>query len=533
MIIAIVIAVVSTGARGSDPGPAFAPGRNNVVGKLPDRGQPPGIILLGKVSSALECERAALKNARATSWTWYHCDISVGPTTNYSCHCFARTDAVWQPVPQLHVDSGHLGRILRPRQPTAIVAPAVPRCASELDCGLNGMCNYTSGVCRCDAPWIGPACSVLDLLPVQPDTGYHTFDTSGKPTSSWGGSVVGDDHGGYFMFSSEMLGHCGIASWTFNSHIVLAHSRSAVGPYTFLREILPAFAHEPTAGRGPNGEYVIWYTRYEHLNESSPCLDVCVDGSTEKGRCTEPPAQSHMQSWMTWARDPLGAWSEPVLVYNGFAADMEGTLVYTGDTNLAPVIYANGSLVGLWRAHWTSDPQGRSSGIFVVRATNWKQPSTYDFGNVTVAASIMHPVMQPGQGNFLDEEDPHVWLDHKGRLHAVVHMFAMGGHLASDDGGHNWRWFGPVTYNATHDPPAENWRKSVWSEHAVIAAGPGSKSVIPGPLEIGIQRRERPHIVFNATGDIVAVSHGVTLSTGALDYCWTLFQPTSCGRHEN
>ena len=61
--------------------------------------------------------------------------------------------------------------------------------------------------------------------------------------------------------------------------MVLARSESAIGPYTFMREVFPVFAHEPTAGRGPNGEYVVWFTRYQHLNSTGPCLGICGDGT--------------------------------------------------------------------------------------------------------------------------------------------------------------------------------------------------------------------------------------------------------------
>lgn len=66
-----------------------------------------------------------------------------------------------------------------------------------MDCGFNGQCNPATGECVCDAPWIGPDCSVLDLLPVQPNTGYNVFRDAdlGMPTSSWGGNVVSDDNG--------------------------------------------------------------------------------------------------------------------------------------------------------------------------------------------------------------------------------------------------------------------------------------------------------------------------------------------------
>jgi hypothetical protein len=51
------------------------------------------------------------------------------------------------------------------------------------------------------------------------------------------------------MFASEILVHCEIATWETDSRVILARSISPVGPFEFVREVFPAFAHEPTAGR--------------------------------------------------------------------------------------------------------------------------------------------------------------------------------------------------------------------------------------------------------------------------------------------
>eukprot|EP01050_Picozoa_sp_SAG11_P028655 SAG11_NODE_7747_length_1101_cov_1.488024_2_plen_235_part_00 len=217
---------------------------------------------------------------------------------------------------------------------------------------------------------------------------------------------------------------------------MLARSESAIGPFAFVREVFPVFAHEPTAGTGPNGEYVVWFTRYTHLNSTSPCLDVCVDGSTptqckrrvQPGKLIPFTEANPATSWMSWATDPLGEWSAPVMVYNG--SDGSNGRVPTSDTNLAPVIYPNGSLVGLWRGRYPAIPQVQKAGmgIYTVRATNWKEPATYNFGHASLHDSIMgSDLPAPNGGVYEDEEDPHVWLDAKGRLHAVVHMYRLGG----------------------------------------------------------------------------------------------------------
>lgn len=337
---------------------------------------------------------------------------------------------------------------------------------------------------------------------------------------------------GYLMFASEMTGHCGIGSWEYNSRIVLARSSSAVGPYTFVREIFPTFAHEPTVGRGPNKEYVVWYTRYNAINASTPCLGACVDGSTAKDKCSQhiPHAgpQKPFQTFMAWATDPVhGTWSEPVLIYNGNSTDVHGNNFYTSDTNLAPVIYPNGSVAGLWRGLYPAIPgvQSEGMGIYPMHASDWKDPSTYTFGPASFASSIMNRL---GVGAYVDEEDPHVWLDAKGRLHAVVHMFLMGGHLASDDGGYNWRWFGPFGRNGPNGTNTDDWRKSVFPQQTPLqntgmAEQPGVE--LKPTTQLTFQRRERPHLIFDS-GQVLAVSWGVVPMFTGSDYCWTVVQPS-------
>ena len=81
---------------------------------------------------------------------------------------------------------------------TAYAAPPVVP-----PCSLNGVPD-ASGACVCDAGWIGPNCSVLDLLPTAALTAatqpwYHPTNGGAAgdfyESNSWGISVARDDSG--------------------------------------------------------------------------------------------------------------------------------------------------------------------------------------------------------------------------------------------------------------------------------------------------------------------------------------------------
>lgn len=100
-----------------------------------------------------------------------------------------------------------------------LLVVAVPSlaCNSDADCSYNGACQ--SSGCRCTAAWSGPSCSTLNLLPATRGAGLHDI---GSNMSSWGGSVLKGDDEKYHMWSSEMVNHCGLDTWTSNSHVVHA-----------------------------------------------------------------------------------------------------------------------------------------------------------------------------------------------------------------------------------------------------------------------------------------------------------------------
>ena len=107
----------------------------------------------------------------------------------------------------LESDQGRLARFLcLPLQIFAVstfVAEAAG-CRSAFDCGLNGDC--LSGSCLCDAAWKGDTCTVLNLIPMEPDVAKRGAYREGTRTS-WGASVHHSEEDNHnHMFAAEMKG---------------------------------------------------------------------------------------------------------------------------------------------------------------------------------------------------------------------------------------------------------------------------------------------------------------------------------------
>ena len=70
-----------------------------------------------------------------------------------------------------------------------------------------------------------------------------------------------EDGTGYNLFHAQMVGGCGLSSWTYNSIVAMSTSTTGKveGPYEFTREVLPHFAHNPTIRKAADGTYVIYF----------------------------------------------------------------------------------------------------------------------------------------------------------------------------------------------------------------------------------------------------------------------------------
>eukprot|EP00040_Diaphanoeca_grandis_P013722 m.69345 g.69345 ORF g.69345 m.69345 type:complete len:396 (-) comp24079_c0_seq2:118-1305(-) len=352
--------------------------------------------------------------------------------------------------------------------------PPAPRsgCVSDVDCNYNGVC--TNRNCVCDRAWWGDQCATLTLQPSNKNLGYHGF-VNGSRASSWGGSVVIGDDGTYHMYAAEITGSCGMNVWLANSQVIHATSPDPLTtPFTrqFDAVVAEVFAHEPIARRAPTGEYVVWYTAVlppllPPVNGGQRCHG-CHNG-TSPAKCgtdANRNATTNLPTYMVWSSSPSGPWSTPL--------ELPFTNVFA-DSNFAPVINNNGSLVALMRKS-------------VVAATNWKDVSSYKV-----------------VGSWQDHgEDPYVYLDRRGVYHNIVHIGrnnTHGLHYYSVDG---------VEWTAASSPAYNN----------TITFSDGSS--------VELACRERPHIVQDKDLNVIALTNGAAPLTchtaGGDDYAFTSLQ---------
>mmetsp|Transcript_29306 Transcript_29306/g.87658 ORF Transcript_29306/g.87658 Transcript_29306/m.87658 type:complete len:381 (+) Transcript_29306:328-1470(+) len=201
--------------------------------------------------------------------------------------------------------------------------------------------------------------------------------------------------------------------------------------------------------------------------------------------------------YLTWSKSPDGPWTKPARL---FKAQENLTNV---DTNLAATIRPDGSVVGIGRT--IGDPTLVVAHL--VEASDWREPESY----VGAWDEMLFPDTRllPYAG----VEDPFVYADARGSLHAVFHSQIQdnderlcGAHAWSIDG-KNWTFGG-----------------TAWSNRVPFVAA--------GGVELyRFSRRERPHFVFDADGSIVALTTGVRYSAHSPaqpdgeDACYTLLQP--------
>ena len=325
---------------------------------------------------------------------------------------------------------------------------ALPPCATDADCSLNGVCDAASGVCACDAPWVSDldgestvGCSFLDLAPSPVGACGPACVFHGGPSSldarwtSWGMSVVAAPAGGGAVhgYVAEMANECGLSAWTRGSQVVHASAASPTGP--FLRGpagadvVVPAWAHNPQVIRAPDGNYVIftlgdgWPQNGAPLNCSTAAAAAAAAAAAESAEAgpaeataeaaSEADAHAQPQPRSSPGLGPLGrygnctvqspapnncdpnpCWTCNVTVHVSAAPDAAGpwtphTVVINGLSNYDNLLNWNPAPLVLPNGSvavmiHTNDNQGWS-GESIAVASTWAGPFTVTVGNEAVA----------------------------------------------------------------------------------------------------------------------------------------------------
>ncbi|KAG7363541.1 hypothetical protein IV203_026902 [Nitzschia inconspicua] len=396
-------------------------------------------------------------------------------------------------------------------------------CTTSADCAFNGECvkkqspddndPEQSGSCQCFPGWIGDTCEVMDVLPVE--TNRLGLKLPNHESSTWGGSVLYDnDTQLYHMFASEIINDCGLYSWTTNSRVIRATSKSPFGPYRKEQVIVPIFAHDSNVIRSPSGEWVLFVTALTGVKPRD-CRNATtkIDPlSTDFFSSSLPPPKD---TYMLWAEHPEGPWSKPVMVMNStkYNSDYWSKQNKTAicDTNLNGIILPNSkTFVGIWR-HCETDELLTIPHLLT--ATDWRNASTY-------IPHLKSPLfVLEGSG----AEDPsNIWITRTSDMkpgqiafHVLFHDEQATRCMLGACGG-----LGRHAYSLsdTHGNAIGAWRYATvnaYDRHVLFDNGTILRS----------DTRARPHVILDAS-----LQRPIALSNGLKEreesgYCWTVVVP--------
>ena len=366
-------------------------------------------------------------------------------------------------------------------------------CTTDHDCSLNGHCG-NDGRCECLSAWSGSSCAVLDLLPASRTAGLHSPASDGEePTSSWGGSVAFDEASQkWVMLAAEMVSGCGIGAWETNSRIVRASSDTPGGTYTVDAEIKPPFAHEPVLARLPDGRFALY--SIGRANSSDPPRTDCLNGYTPEGGGGGFRNAVPVDLMLSKNASTLLDFDPPIPIPVG-----------DGDINPAPFIFPNGTTVMMWRGGdaWFHVHLARSSSYL-------KTPYTFNGTGTIFPGWDSHGIEDP----FVYAQ-PDPWVSTASAkavtYHAIFHDHkTFGGHAFSEDG---------VSW--TYSPTVPFTNQVLFDDNTTVS----------------LQRRERPHLIFDSDGYISHLTNGVQPPPNAFpgkappskgfqnDFTYTMVQP--------
>ena len=333
---------------------------------------------------------------------------------------------------------------------------------------------------------------VLDLLPA-PLLNLSTYRNG--TWSSWGGSVINtpeDNDFKWHLFVAFFTQNCGLGSWTSNSEVVHAVSKSdPLGPYSFQDVAVNVFAHNPQITRHTDGTFLLWTIGMSPQAPESNCTP--KHNKVQDEPLYHPPPLTHGAELVEqrFSKSIYGPWTT-TLTPNGSVNLFNGT-------NPSPFVLPNGTIVVA--SH-------NNCGLTLSSAANWTGP----FSN---PICVLPYSQYPSQSNFTFE-DPFLWFDNESVTWKVLlhsynktnpHIqFAVGGYGESltDNAYGPWK---------IQDPSSPAYTTVVQFEDGTNET---------------FSRRERPKLVFDSSsGKPFALITAVCPEPDGNQHCFTLGQRIS------
>jgi len=317
--------------------------------------------------------------------------------------------------------------------------------------------------CVCDAPWSGTTCQTFSFKPAPPggDYGYSPNITA------WGGLpvLVGNT---YHLLVTEIVNHCGLCNWGSNSRVIHATSNTLLGPYTYQKEALPIWSHNPHIIVDHSSGSPIYLLFHVGDANGGVTPKTCAGNINNNFDSHDLRERAPLASGVLhMATDPSGPYTP------------QNPSGLGGCNNPAPYVYPNGTILLVCS-------QG---GTNVYTAANWKGPWK--------GASINYSG-NAGMGTW---EDPFIWRDKRGVFKMIAHVYPQGGESA-----HYWDRISGYAYS--HD--GFNWVRFPWQPYTYVVQHTNGV--------INYTTRERPKIFFDPKDNTTPLALFTGVARGA--NCW-------------
>lgn len=375
-------------------------------------------------------------------------------------------------------------------------------------CNANGVlaARGTGTACACDSGWKGAACELLDLLPSTRGDGTCAPAAGAAvargATTTWGGAPLREAGGSWALTVSEMANHCGMIEWGGCSQGALWRANASVtGPYERVRTVIGPYSHNVWPFKVNSSLYLLFHigigcdTAGVHACNYTR-MPTCTNGSTWPPK--PPPGTQRVENPVDLSRATLFVAPAPG---GPWAAAPRNWTLPTCSNNPTAVILRNGSMMLMCHEPF--------AGLACKPAANYLYTATSltpDWAHGAWAARCVHtnnPTLTVGNATFTAyNEDPHLYVDPRGNLHALMHnqgpcysganasfygadVRGCGGHMYSTDGGESWTFTWRAAYNGT----------VVFDDGTAVR-----------------YRRERPKLVVDDAGAPFALATAVSLN---------------------